>query len=148
MNKAFVREPDAATPWCPNCGTPGILVGEQALASFVPPAEWSGIAKPAYFCDFPRCPVAYFDEFERRIDAEKLTRPIWPKDPQAPLCGCFGLTADDVRQDIAEGGVARVRATVERAKSAEARCAECSPTGTSCVGAVQKLYFQLRGGSG
>ncbi|MGC3971037.1 MAG: hypothetical protein QM775_27985 [Pirellulales bacterium] len=146
MNKAFVREPDASTPQCPRCGTPGILVPEQTLIAFVAKEQLSNVASVAYFCDFPRCEVAYFDEFERWIAAEALTKPIWPKDPHAPLCGCFGLTADDVRDDVAENGVSRVRRTVERAKSAEARCLECSPTGTSCVGAVQRYYFQLRGG--
>lgn len=146
MNKAFVREPEAVEARCPKCGTPGILVPERVLTTFIAPESLLEIAKTAYFCDFPRCDVAYFDDFERFVEASALRIPVWPKDPDAPLCGCFGLTADDVRSDIAEGGVRRVRAIVERSKSAEARCAECSPTGRSCVAVVQRYYFQLKGG--
>lgn len=147
MNKAFIREPDATVPNCPRCGTIGILVPEATLRAFIPATRWDAVAKPAYFCDFPRCEVAYFDEYERWIAADDLTCPIWPKDAQAQLCGCLGLTADDVRADVAEGGVKRVRAAVEHAKSAESRCVQCSPTGASCAAAVQRLYFQLRGGA-
>lgn len=146
MNKAFVREPDATEARCPKCGTPGIVVPEQTLNSFVAPGSLSEIAKTAYFCDFPRCDVAYFDDFERFVEISSLRVPVWPKDSNAPLCTCFGLTADDVRSDIAEGGVKRVRAIVERSKTSEAHCAECSPTGRSCVAAVQRYYFQLKGG--
>ncbi|MBA4018323.1 MAG: hypothetical protein C0483_14245 [Pirellula sp.] len=146
MNKAFVREPDAAEARCPKCGTPGTAVPEQTLNAMIPPERLSDVAKTAYFCDFPRCDVAYFDDFERFVEASALKGPVWPKDSDAPLCSCFGLTADDVRSDVAEGGVRRVRAIVERSKSSEARCAECSPTGRSCVAAVQRYYFQLKGG--
>ena len=146
MNKAFVREPDAAEARCPKCGTPGIVVPEHTLNSFVAPSSLSNIAKTAYFCDFPRCDVAYFDDFERFVETSALMAPVWPKDTDAPLCGCFGLTADDVRSDVAEGSVRRVRAIVERSKTSEAHCAECSPTGRSCVAAVQRYYFQLKGG--
>lgn len=108
------------------------------------PTALADLAKSAFFCDFPRCEVAYFDVFERSITVDLLLRPVWPKDPAAPLCGCFGLSADDVAADVAEGGVTRVRNVVLRSKSAEARCLTCSPTGQSCAAAVQRHYFRLR----
>jgi hypothetical protein len=104
----------------------------------------SNLAKSAFFCDFPRCEVAYFDVFERSVTVESLVRPVWPKDPAAPLCGCFGLTAADVEADVAEGGVSRVKDVVLRSKTAEARCLTQSPTGQSCAAVVQRYYFRLR----
>lgn len=144
MNKAFVREPDDAGGRCPRCGNLGVAVGLETLAALVRPAALADLASSAFFCDFPRCEVAYFDVFERCVTVEALLRPVWPKDAAAPLCGCFGLTADDVAADVAEGGVARVRDVVLRSKTAEARCLTHSPTGQSCAAAVQRHYFRLR----
>jgi hypothetical protein len=89
--------------------------------------------------------VAYFDQFERTVDIEQLKCPVWPKDPEAPICACFGLTRDDIEADIAAGTVERTRAAIARAKSPEARCMERSPTGRSCVAEVQRYYMKLRG---
>ncbi len=107
-------------------------------------AAWHSIAVPGNFCPTPTCDVAYFVGFQRVVTTADLRHPVYPKDPQAPLCACFGLTRDDIEQDLAEGGVARTRACVLRAQSAEARCVECSATGHSCVADVQRYYMQHR----
>jgi hypothetical protein len=91
--------------------------------------------------------VAYFDIFERTIRTEALRHPVYPKDPQAPICACFGLTADDVEADIAEGGVRRVRAIIDKAKGPEAHCRTAAASGQSCVGEVQRYYMKRRGSS-
>ncbi len=90
----------------------------------------------------------YFDTFERVTTVDQLRYPVWPKDPEAPLCSCFGLTRDDVEQDIHERGVQRVRAVIEKAKSPEARCQSLAPDGHSCVAEVQRYYMKLRQASG
>ena len=146
MNKAFVREPDVTADYCPRCGSAGDPVGEITLAAHLTPEQRRNLSEPANFCASPRCEVAYFDKFERFVPAVELARPVYPKDPAAPLCPCFGLTCDDVDQDVADGGVTRVRAAVEKAKSPEARCVELSPNGRSCVAMVQRYYMQKRQG--
>ena len=75
-------------------------------------------------------------------------QPVYPKNPAAPLCACFGLTREDVEEDIREAGVTRTRVCVEKAKSAEARCAVASPSGQSCVAEVQRYYMRLRSQAG
>ncbi|MBL9093747.1 MAG: hypothetical protein JNL96_21200 [Planctomycetaceae bacterium] len=147
MNKAFVREPEGGDARCPQCGSVGIPVGERTLHSFVRTEDHNDIAETGYYCEIASCPVAYFDDFERAIRVERLVRPVWPKDSAAPICGCFGFMAGDVERDVAERSVARVRAAVERSKSAEARCVELCPTGRSCAAAIQKYYFKLAGGA-
>ena len=144
MNKAFVREPDVTADYCPRCGSAGDSVGEMTLAAHLTEVQRRNLAEPANFCPIPRCEVAYFDTFERFVLAADLARPVYPKNPDAPICACFGLTCDDIDQDIAEGGVARVRAAIEKAKSPEARCAELAPNGRSCVALVQRYYMQRR----
>jgi NAD(P)H-nitrite reductase large subunit len=78
------------------------------------------------------------------FDAAAVPKKIYPKDPDAPICGCFGLTLDDIEQDVREGVVTRCRALIERAKSPEARCSIMSPAGQSCIPEVQKQYIKRR----
>ena len=146
MNKAFVREPDQGIERCPRCGSPGEPVQQTTLAAHVPPQASSEIAQSANFCPFPNCDVVYFDMFERVILTAALDHPVYPKDPAAPICACFGLTEADIEQDVAEGAVTRTRAVVEKAKSSAARCAQASPSGQSCVAAVQRYYMKVKQG--
>jgi hypothetical protein len=147
MNKAFVREPDDTGQLrCPACGSLGTLVQRETWAAFVREAVAGVLAETAFFCPFPRCDVVYFDMFERRVTTGELRSSVWPKDPDAPICGCFGLTRQDVEADIEEGGVRRVRALVERARSAEAQCRTHAADGRNCTAEVQRYYMKLRGG--
>ena len=144
MNKAFIKEPEqSATAHCPRCGSLGELVGEETLRAQLSPESLEGISAPAFFCPFPTCGIAYFDTFERSVPTDVLVRPAYPKDPEAPLCACFGLTRDDIEADLEEGGVRRVRAVIEKAKGPEATCTVMAASGRSCVAEVQR-YFMKR----
>ncbi len=143
MNKAFTREPDATGEYCPRCGSKGESVAHETLAGHVPADRLAGIAVPANFCPSASCAVAYFDGFERTILASELIEPVYPKDPNAPVCACFGLTRDDIELDVREGGVRRTKAALEKAKSPEAQCGKRAANGRSCVGWVQKTTWQL-----
>lgn len=145
MNKAFVREvEDNGQRFCPRCRSLGIMVTVRTVQALVTDESPVNIADPAYFCSFPTCDVAYFDEYDRVIAIGQLKQPIYPKDPDAPLCPCFGLTRDDIEADLQEGGVRRVRAVVEQSKTAAACCALKSPSGQSCVADVQRYYIRRR----
>jgi hypothetical protein len=144
MNKAFVREPDQSADYCPRCGAKGEPVGRETIQSYLAEGRSPALADPANFCPSPQCAVAYFDAFERVILAEELNRPVYPKDPSAPLCACFGLTREDVEQDVREGVVTRVKAVLQKAESAEARCTQRAANGRPCTAYVQKYYFQCR----
>lgn len=147
MNKAFVREPDVTDALCPRCGSAGTTALRAAFEANVPVEARRSLAATTYFCSTPRCPVAYFDAFEATVPAEALYHPVYPKDPRAPLCACFGLTIDDVENDIADGTPTRIRALLAKSKTSAARCEELSPTGRSCIPDVQRCYFKLRGGA-
>jgi hypothetical protein len=147
MNKAFVRESDSTDVLCPKCGGAGTESLSTAVASFVPAERRKTLAATVFFCPTPTCPVAYFDALEGSIDAEELTQPVCPKNPAAPLCGCFGLTRDDVAADVAEGTPRRIRELLAKSKSPAARCETASPTGRSCLPDVQRYYFKLRANS-
>jgi len=85
------------------------------------------------------------DELEVRfVLAAALSRPAYPKDPTAPICTCFGLTSQDIEQDVDEGVATRTKAVLEKAKSPEARCAQTAANGRSCVAYVQKYFLKCR----
>jgi hypothetical protein len=146
MNTAFVREPDATDVLCPRCGAAGIEALRAAFDAHVPPAARRAMAASVYFCQTPRCPVAYFDAFEAFVPTQSLTHPVYPKDPAAPLCSCFGLTLEDVEADVNDGTPHRIRELLAKSKTTATRCEELSPTGRSCIPDVQRCYLKLRGG--
>lgn len=147
MNKAFVREPDSSEVYCPTCAAPGEAALRVAFEAHAPAEARRALAASTYFCPTPSCPVAYFDAFEAVVPVAALAGPVWPKDPAAPLCSCFGLTLEDVEADVADGTPHRIRALLAKSKSPAARCEELSPTGRCCLPEVQRSYFKLRGGS-
>jgi hypothetical protein len=144
MNKAFVKEQDSTEGRCPRCGSPGSVVYHETLRAHLPDEALEHLTESAFFCGQPRCPVVYFDLFDRTVEESAVKTPVYPKDPVAPLCACFGLTREDIEEDIREGTVARTRACIERAKSPEARCATASPSGQSCIAEVQRYYMKMR----
>lgn len=147
MNKAFVREPDSTEVRCPRCGAPGLNALRAAFESHVAPEVRRPLAASVYFCATPSCAVAYFDAFEAVVPVEALSKPVYPKDPAAPLCACFGLTLEDVEADVRDVSPVRIRALLAKSKGPEARCEELSPAGRSCLADVQRCYFKLKGGA-
>lgn len=145
MNKAFVREPDNhGMAHCPRCGSLGVAVGRETLAAFLLPEALTAVAESAFFCPYPTCEIVYFDVFERSVGTSSIRKAIYPKDPNAPICGCFGLTRDDIDQDVRDGGVARCRELIAKARSPAARCSIMAADGQSCVPEVQRCFMKTR----
>jgi hypothetical protein len=142
MNKAFLREPDQTVDYCPRCGSQGQPVDGETLQTHLTAEQRGRIAEPANFCPSPGCEVAYFDCFERLVLASDLARPVYPKDLDAPICSCFGLTRADIELDIEEGAPTRTKAILEKAKSPSAQCRKMAANGRSCVAYVQKYYLE------
>lgn len=143
MNKAFVREPEPdGRAFCPLCGSLGSPVEHGVLDRYVRPESRGTLGDSGWFCAFARCDAAYFNLFNAVVSVGELVTPVYPKDLDAPICGCFGLNYDDVAADAAEGTPTRIRANLARAKT-EARCELLAADGRSCVGALQELYMKL-----
>jgi hypothetical protein len=145
MNKAFVRDPEPTVDRCPRCGSAGQPVGGAVLDSFVLPEARDQLGEAASFCPSETCPVAYFDAFDRRVEVTQLARPVYPKDADAPICGCFGFTCADIDEDVREGVATRTRAQLDRARSSDARCSQSAPNGQSCIPNVQRYFMKRRG---
>ncbi len=145
MNKAFVKEPDEPGNRCPECGTIGTAVYQVTLRAHLPTDLEEQFRGSAFFCSQPTCGVAYFDSLERTIAVSSLSAAVYPKDPDAPICPCFGFTCEEIEADVDEGVVTRVKAHISRANSDEANCETKAADGRSCVTAVQRYFMQLRG---
>ena len=145
MYKASFKEPDSSLPpQCPRCGADGLPVGPETLRAHLASDAVQSLGEPASRCATEACPVAYFDLFERSVDADAAHGLYWPKDPAGPLCCCHGLTVDDVDADLAEPVPARVRAVVQKAGQPDAACATKSPDGRPCVARVQRYYMRQK----
>lgn len=145
MNKAFVREPeDDGRAYCPRCKSLGIAVESGPLDANVRTEARGKLREDAWFCNFPRCEVAYFNEFDATVTVDELNTRVYPKDPSASMCACFGFTYDDVEADVADGTPTRIRDLLAKSKSPEARCKSIAPDGRCCMTAVQELYMRLR----
>jgi Zinc binding domain len=146
MNKAFVRDPDVHDPICPQCGSLGEAVEWETIQAMVRTEVLAGAAplthSDPYYCPHGPCSVIYFDAMERRILRDALKQPAYPKDSSAPICPCFGLTLDDIQQDLTEGAPTRTRAAVKRAATDEADCLHRTLHGKSCVAEVQRYYLR------
>jgi len=146
MNKAFVREPDNTDDYCPRCGSKGDPVRGDTLKSYLTDEQRDKVSEPAIFCPSPQCKVVYFDSFERTVLASEIDRPVYPKDTNAPMCACFGLTRKDIEREVQEGVKTRVKEIVEKSKSPDARCHKMAANGKSCIAYVQKYYLQCLNG--
>lgn len=143
MNKAFVREPEPdGRAYCPRCGSLGTAVGEATLDHHVLPDFRSMLGASAWFCGFPRCEIAYFDLFERAVPVSQLRQPVYPKDPSAAICPCFGFTPDALDAAIHQQSPAPIRELLAKSKSRDARCGTLAPDGQCCMREVQRLYIR------
>ena len=147
MNKAFVREPDPdGRAYCPRCNSLGTPVGKAVLDHWLAPAARGRLGDSAWFCGFPTCEVAYFDQFDTLVTATELRAPVYPKDPSASLCACFGFTLDELDADVAEGTPTRIRALWKRSQGPDARCDSAAPDGQCCLREIQRIYMRQTSG--
>ena len=148
MNKAFVREPEFdGRAFCPHCGALGVPVFAPTLDTHIQEDARTRLGDSAWFCSFARCEVGYFDLFETVVAVDQLTGPVHPKDPDAPLCACFGFTSEDVEADAGDTAPRRIRELLKKSQSEDARCQARAADGQCCLREVQRLYMKMRGES-
>ncbi len=145
MNKAFVREPDEPDDLhCPRCRAIGQPVEAATIVARLRDGQRHTLGSSACFCPTASCEVAYFDAYGQSIAAALLNRPVYPKDPDAPVCACFHLKANDILADAAANNPAGVRELIRLSKTPRADCAVKSANGRCCVPEVQRIYLKAR----
>ena len=128
---------------CPVSGTRSKQVDMITVKSLVrhlrfgmPPAQY-------YFCAAPGCDVVYFPlnpaapsfrraDLQVEVGVKKLDDPI-------PLCYCFGVTREDIRNEVRQSGKssAAERITAE-VKADKCACEVKNPSGKCCMGDVTR----------
>jgi hypothetical protein len=135
-----MKESEPGDLRCPGCGGPGEEVGRPTLEAQLPPEALGPLKGAAYYCADPACAVAYFGGWGAAVPHVKLRSTAYPKNPEGPICPCFGVKASDVVADARDGRKDRVKSLLERARGPEARCAERSPDGRCCAPLVSRLF--------
>jgi hypothetical protein len=101
------------------------------------------LGETAWFCEFPRCAVAYFNEFEAVVGVKELKAPVYPMDDEMPICPCFGFGMTDIEADVHDGTPRRIRELLAKSKSPAAHCPTLAANGKCCMPEVQRLYMRL-----
>jgi hypothetical protein len=140
MSRAFVKDPEPGEPRCPACGALGEPVGAPTLEAQLPPDARAPLGGAAWYCENPACPTAYFNAWGVSVPEAQLRSSTYPKNPERPICPCFGVSAADVLVDARQGRKDRVKDLVERSKGPEAKCVERCPDGKSCMTRVLRLF--------
>jgi hypothetical protein len=135
-----MKEGEAPEPRCPSCDTLGDAVGPPTLVAQVPADLRGALGDRAYYCVNSACRTAYFNGWGTVVPAERIARPAFPKDPDGPLCPCFGVSPSQILSEAREGRKEGIRSLKARAEGPEARCAECSPDGRSCLPRALRLF--------
>lgn len=147
MSRAFVREPDAAQPRCPQpagCGGLGEPVAAVTLRANLDDSVAATLTSEAYFCPDPGCDVAYFDAVGGRVGVDQLRERRWPKDGDAPLCACFGVHEATITGWGRDGRTDLMRAFLATAATPEARCLTRTHAGQSCVRNARRAFMSER----
>jgi len=135
-----MKEPEPEEPRCPGCKGLGEPVGEPTLEAHLAADVRAPLGPSAFYCADPGCATAYFNGWGSSVPREKLTSTAYPKDPDAPVCSCFGLTAAEVVADARDGRKDRIKSVLERSEGPEARCVAKSPDGRCCRPLVSRLF--------
>ncbi|MFO1062810.1 MAG: hypothetical protein U0892_02905 [Pirellulales bacterium] len=143
MNKAFLREPESdGRAYCPACGSLGDPVQRACLDHHIRSEARSRMGNEGWFCPYAECETVYFDEYLRTVSSAELQQPVYPKSLDAPICGCFGFTLEELDAAVVERSPTAIRDVLAKSKTPAADCARLAAGGKCCVGELQKLYIR------
>ncbi len=140
MSRAFIRDPEPGEPLCPGCRTPGDEVGPPTLEAQLAPEARTRLSGSVFYCVNPGCRTAYFNSWGAQVPTGSLASTTYPKDPEGPICPCFGITSTEVIAEARDGRKDRIRDLMERSKGPGARCRELCPDGRPCLPRVLRLF--------
>jgi hypothetical protein len=140
MSRAFMKESEQPEPRCPECSALGEAVGLATLKGHLEAEDCSSLGDKAFYCVNSGCHVAYFTPWGVSVPFERMTRTSYPKDPEGPICPCFGMTVADVVEDARKGNRDRIRDLATRSQGPHSRCVENCPDGTTCLPRVLRLF--------
>lgn len=143
MNRAFIREPDdTMDPRCPRCGVLGWPVARHTVTSLAQSDAVNSVSDASFFCHNASCRAVYYDANGQTIEVSQMRVRVWPKDSSAPVCGCYGVTADLIEEDARAGRRDALRLLTAKSEAEPARCEFKSTSGRCCLAEVQRIFLR------
>lgn len=142
---------DDADRWCASCGSGSRLVTRRTVLLMLKPELLDRAGDGEYrFCTGPDCRVVYFtDGGGPCFTTEDLRVRVGlkEKDDPVPLCYCFGFDEQGAREEIARTGQCSIPRRVKTLiKQGMCACAERNPSGSCCLGEVNRAVKRLLAG--
>ncbi len=134
---------------CRRCGAQGRKVNRETMESLLTPEARVRLRDTTYFFDrTPGCEIIYFsNEVDSYFAKDELRVRVGIKETEspAPICYCFGHTAESARKEILETG----HSTVADRITAEVQAGDCAceiknPSGTCCLGEVNQVVSRIQ----
>ena len=135
-------------PLCPTNGAKGREVPMTAVASLVRwEVEAHRLVDPNYFlCRDSSCETVYFGSGRSIISKGDLRVRVGFKEKEGPipLCYCFGVTEEDIRQEVLEMGKCPSQdRIVAEVKEGNCACHVKNPAGGCCLGDITKAIKRV-----
>ncbi len=139
--RPIALSPPAAAPIaCPQCGQAGKSVSLLTLKHQVTPRHLATVETGSFaFCASRDCGVVYFNASGVALTQNDVRQRVTQKERgDAPLCYCFGFSANMVRDEIRATG----DCTIQHRIAAEMKADRCAceirnPQGSCCLGNVK-----------
>ncbi|MDH7502339.1 MAG: hypothetical protein QHJ82_06435 [Verrucomicrobiota bacterium] len=138
---------------CPACGQRGRAVSAATVSAMLHTELSSRLPSETgfWFCQSPECEVVYYKPGSSEIVRLKEVRvEVFQKstNPDRLVCYCFGHTVRAIQSEVRETGFSSILQDI-KSKCAQGldACERTNPQGSCCLGNVQRLVHQARGGS-
>ena len=126
---------------CAICGSRSKQVDTLTVKSLVRHLPFGMVLAQYYFCEVPACDVVYFPSdpqaptFHR---GDLLVRVgLKEKDNPKPVCYCFGVTRQDIADEVQRTGKSTIAERIKaEVKAGNCACEVKNPSGKCCLGDV------------
>lgn len=130
--------PDAPAR-CPSCARPGPAVAWKTVKALIrtpPPPQ-----QRHWLCREPACPVVYFGDGGRTIEAHELSvTPGFKGDGRGLVCYCFAHRRDEIEDEVSALGRSEILESIRReVRNGHCACALRNPSGKCCLAEVRTI---------
>jgi copper chaperone CopZ len=137
------REKASPPQICPECERKGRGVEPITLKALLRPGALARLENVAYsFCPAPTCPVVYFANEVGSVYSKadlKVRVGLKEADDPIPICYCFGHSRASAWEEIQRTGHSTLVASITaHVKAGRCACEVNNPSGTCCLGEVNK----------
>ena len=131
---------------CLSCDGRSRLVSLRTALLMLKPELFDQVGESQYcFCASPNCPVVYFSGARSFTTGDLRVRVgLKEKDGPIPICYCFDVSEQAVREEIAAKGHTTIPQRISALiKERMCACEERNPSGACCLGEVVKAVKRL-----